>query len=615
MKIAIIGAGPRGLSVAERVIEWARLKEEDIQLTMFDPYGVGGKVWRENQPLSLLMNSVTSQVTLFTDTSFTGEGPIVAGPNLYEWTKEFGFQFIQQHHPSNRLSLLKECQELGPNDHCSRVMYGLYQKWFFERLQTRLTNQTSITFFSDNVTAVKRNQEKYYVYTKSVEFTADQVIMALGHQENQLTDFEQGLADYAGEHRLFYSSPKNAADALPALKSIPEQQPVIIRGLGLAFFDYLTLLTTERGGVYETKAGKYHYQASGKEPLIIAGSGRGFPYHPRGLNQKEYGVQYVPAFLTPNYLKKARQQGRISPDEFFGLLKKEVELAYYLALIDENYPSIEKTKFKQRFIKEKGSTEAVLAFSIEEASLFDWAFIEHPEEQQAAGEGFRSYLLDYLTWDITEAQKGNQTGPITTAFDSLKDLRDQVRFIMDEELLMAVEYKQWLWEWFTPLSAFLSIGPPVERIMELKALIEAGIVIILGPDMRIEMKEGQFITYSEGQKANQYSSHFIIEARIPKTNNRKSLNPLTQQLLADELVGLHQLEIAKDVSFETGSLSVDPWNNQLISPSGEKVAGVFSYGIPTEGVHWLTAATARPGVDAWNLREADRIAATIFMEE
>lgn len=50
MKIAIVGAGPRGLSAAERVIEWARKTEINVQLTLFDPYGPGGKIWRAEQP-------------------------------------------------------------------------------------------------------------------------------------------------------------------------------------------------------------------------------------------------------------------------------------------------------------------------------------------------------------------------------------------------------------------------------------------------------------------------------------------------------------------------------------------------------------------------------------
>ena len=60
MKIAIVGAGPRGLSAAERVIEWARKTEINVQLTLFDPYGPGGKIWRAEQPNYLLMNTVIS---------------------------------------------------------------------------------------------------------------------------------------------------------------------------------------------------------------------------------------------------------------------------------------------------------------------------------------------------------------------------------------------------------------------------------------------------------------------------------------------------------------------------------------------------------------------------
>lgn len=80
MKIAIVGAGPRGLSAAERVIEWARKTEINVQLTLFDPYGPGGKIWRAEQPNYLLMNTVISQVTLFTDESFSGEGPLSRAP-------------------------------------------------------------------------------------------------------------------------------------------------------------------------------------------------------------------------------------------------------------------------------------------------------------------------------------------------------------------------------------------------------------------------------------------------------------------------------------------------------------------------------------------------------
>ena len=49
---------------------------------------------------------------------------------LYEWTQTEAAQYIQQQQPYNYLELLKECHRLGPNDHCSRAFYGMYQNGF-----------------------------------------------------------------------------------------------------------------------------------------------------------------------------------------------------------------------------------------------------------------------------------------------------------------------------------------------------------------------------------------------------------------------------------------------------------------------------------------------------
>ena len=88
MNIAIIGAGPRGLSLCERLIAQASINQQSLSLTLIDPYPPGGAIWQTNQPQSLLLNSVTSQVTLFTDETLETGGPINPGPSLYEWQKK-----------------------------------------------------------------------------------------------------------------------------------------------------------------------------------------------------------------------------------------------------------------------------------------------------------------------------------------------------------------------------------------------------------------------------------------------------------------------------------------------------------------------------------------------
>lgn len=186
--------------------------------------------------------------------------------------------------------------------------------------------------------------------------------------------------------------------------------------------------------------------------------------------------------------------------------------------------------------------------------------------------------------------------------------------MQDHELFSTDDYKRWLWEWFTPLNSFLSIGPPLERIAELKALIKAGVVTLLEPGMEVETENGWFVGYSRKDPNLKFETHFLIEARLPKTRNQFSLNPLVQQLLRDEIASLHQMKLASGKLYQTGALSVERKTNQIQSKSGKLIKGLYCYGIPTEGVHWLTAATSRPGTDPWNLREADLIARRIFEE-
>src|SRR5687767_4787604 len=70
--IAVVGVGPRGTSVLERLCASAPELTPDTALTihLVDPAPPGpGRVWRTDQSAELLMNTVASQVTLFTDDS------------------------------------------------------------------------------------------------------------------------------------------------------------------------------------------------------------------------------------------------------------------------------------------------------------------------------------------------------------------------------------------------------------------------------------------------------------------------------------------------------------------------------------------------------------------
>ncbi len=93
LDVCVIGVGPRGLSVLERLCANARRFPALGALTVHvvDPHVPGpGQVWRTDQSRHLLMNTVACQVTVFTDDSVDMAGPLAPGPSLYEWARAIG---------------------------------------------------------------------------------------------------------------------------------------------------------------------------------------------------------------------------------------------------------------------------------------------------------------------------------------------------------------------------------------------------------------------------------------------------------------------------------------------------------------------------------------------
>ena len=115
-QICVVGVGPRGLCLAERICANADAIPGDIVLHLVDPFaGRGGRVWHTGQPPSLLMNTIASQVTVFTDETVVCDGPIRPGPSLYEWARTL--------EPSGGwpAAVLAEAARLGPDSYSKTV--------------------------------------------------------------------------------------------------------------------------------------------------------------------------------------------------------------------------------------------------------------------------------------------------------------------------------------------------------------------------------------------------------------------------------------------------------------------------------------------------------------
>lgn len=158
------------------------------------------------------------------------------------------------------------------------------------------------------------------------------------------------------------------------------------------------------------------------------------------------------------------------------------------------------------------------------------------------------------------------------------------------------------------MNAFLSIGPPVERVEELLALIEAGIVTIAGPDFAVDPDlSGSFSAYSPLIVDSRRSAKVLIEARLPENRAWTTADPLVEHLLDAGIAREHVLS-QDHMQHRTGSIDITGRPYQVIDRAGRAQPGMYAFGVPTEGVHWATAAGVRPGVGSVILNDADSIA-------
>ncbi|MFJ8982970.1 FAD/NAD(P)-binding protein [Streptomyces sp. NPDC102282] len=625
--VCIVGVGPRGLSVLERLCANARTvpdQESTIHVHLVDPFPPGaGQVWRTRQSHHLLMNTVACQITVFTDPSVALEGPYESGPSLYEWAVA-----RSEEGPDGGLDdeTLAEARDLGPDTYPTRAFYGHYLRWAFAAVVagappalTVTVHPTRAVALDDEAAAEGTSGPRQVVRLEdgTVLGGLDAVVLAQGHVPALDPPEVDELAGRARAKGLTYFPPSNPADT--DLRSIAPREPVLLRGLGLNFFDYMALLTTGRGGTFVRSGSLLVYRPSGNEPRLYAGSRRGIPYHARGENEKGAHGRHMPLLLTPERIAELRSPSADGPgadfrEEVWPLVAKEVETVYYRTLLEARGRHADARAFAGRWIHEpwRGTAEEGLLeeYGIGEKDRWSWELIARPQGDRrfVCPDDFRAWLLELLQRDAAEARAGNVSGPLKAALDVMRDLRNEIRLVVDHAGLHGDSHRDDLDRWYTPLNAFLSIGPPTRRIEEMAALLEAGVLTVLGPGLRVDVAEGGFAGHSPAVPGSEIRTSVLIEARLPDITLTRTADPLLRYLLATGACRTHRIATRGGGSYESDGLAVSGRPYHLLDREGRPHPRRFAFGVPTEAVHWVTAAGIRPGVNSVTLTDADAIA-------
>lgn len=602
--VAVVGSGPRGLAVLERLA--VRLAEQPrggpVLLCLLDSVAVGsGRVWRTDQPAWSLMNTVADEVTMFSGPADEGVPRAGAGPTLAQW-----WQQTDPEYP-------------GPNSFAPRPTYGRYLEFTLDAIEASLPARVRLRRIRAEVREMVKSAETYTLtLAHGEQVSANRVVLATGHALPELAGPRRRLAEFAAARpRLAYLHGNSSSD-LP-LDAIAPGAGVGVIGLGLSFYDVMVSLSIGRGGRFVADGNGLRYLPSGREPRLIAGSRSGVPMPARGRNQKEAEHSHSPRVFTMELVLSLRSKGKVDfREQLLPWLLAEAELVYYQATLTARFGDDVAARFGRsavEAIEQAGRPHPALLqvaarFGLGSLPRLDLESMARPFAGQefACRAEFDAAVTEVLGEDLRQAELGNVGSPLKAALDVFRDVRGVLRAAVDFGGLTARSHEEDFLGWFCPIMSLLTVGPPLLRSRQALALMNAGMLRVIGPDAwyDIDPARGRFVVGSSRVRGAEVAVDVIVDARVHSPDLRRDQSPLISSLReAGVLTGF-----ANEGRFETGGVAVSESPFHPIGADGRVDTGVHVLGIPTEYTRWFTqVGSGRPGRWSEFTRDADAIAA------
>lgn len=612
--IAIIGGGPRGLAVAERLgIELSRTaRSSAVRVLLIDDHEPGsGRIWRRTQSDSFLMNTVAGQVTMYSGPRDEGGSRPGHGPSLYEWMRD---------RPE------ADCVPVEPNTYASRRRYGEYLCDVLHALRQGYPLPHILLPMHGMVCDVLPMQDGRY----SLEFSdarpaiiADALVIATGHARALSVGSEILWQQHCQRSsRCDFRFGDSAADL--GLEDVDSSATVGIIGMGLGFHDVLAVLTSGRGGRFEAGQDGLVYLPSGLEPRIVAGSRSGLPIPARGRNQKTSAATGEPAFFNHGAVEAMRALAQASRgqhslsfrEHLEPLIVAEVEHVYYAAWVRRRFGAAAAERFMRNHARDRNPHLKIPPSLLHTHGIADAPGINLSDLARPFGdtvfanpEDFRHTWRSYLSQDLQEAMIGNVDSPVKAALDVLRDMRDTLRSTVEFDGLDEDSLARAFRAEFSPLCGLLAAGPPVQRIDQLLALEAVGVLSVVGPEMEVNLDVARdcFDMRSPRVPGQQYAVTRLIDSRIPFPGLVQSRNPLLKAMMQRGLVRPYRHPHRKGLC--EGGIDLLPHSFEVVYADGRANPRIFAIGIPTEVPRWFTqVGSATPGTKSRFTLDAQAVA-------
>lgn len=614
MSVAIIGAGPRGISVLERLL--SRISQRPstaVTIHLIDPFEPGpGRVWQVEQSPLYLMNTPA-----YFPTAVPADGGYNGTASFAQWRTE-------------------ALPDMHDTAYPTRAQYGAYLRATYAQLTAALPDGVQVLWhraLAESVRPLTKQPTKQPGYSVSLgsagpSLVVDAVVLALGHVPAQLTQEQQTFQVAAASNGLQYYPPAVPVDV--TWDAVPDGDAVLIRGLGLNFFDIFAQLTVGRGGRFTETEGaagaalKYH--PSGREPHLLITSRRGVPYRAKSQIDQYYAPAAHIAWLQ-RFLDETG--GEVSfAEDVRPQIERDVATAYYRTLVmnersprslavAEALPRLEPAWVKveqafgnpAEFAAALGSFEALLP----EAERFNLAALSWPLEGQdfSTSDELTAAILQHLDADYAAALRG-EADPWKMVVAVLNRSRAVVKDLVNDGRFDEASWPGQIRSSFEPLVELLASGPPAHRIAELAAAVRAGVVEFVGPEPEVRVTDEGFAMRSPRVHDDAARARTLIEAMVPGNHLARTDSALIRQLLDD---GLARARWPEERGKGSG-FDVAPGSLEALNGAGEPSVGLYVLGLQLSSWRWGTAIAAEASPEYASgtqaLRDADAIAAHIL---
>ncbi len=254
-RIAVIGAGPKGLYCLERLADELHRSGDDLELEVHifepHPYPGAGPVYDPTQPDYLRMNFANGKIDMWSRDSDLTDEQAPSGPTFVDYLAGRGLAASEA-------------------DYAPRRLVGTYLYEGFGWIVDSLRAVASVSLHHEAVHSIESQGGSFEVNTAVQSLVCDEVLLATGHG-SRTSPISAGISPYPVDQ------PGGVGDIAPG-------STVAVRGMGLTAIDVALALTEGRGGrfVSTSMPGKLRYELSGLEAsAILPHSRTGRPMVPK----------------------------------------------------------------------------------------------------------------------------------------------------------------------------------------------------------------------------------------------------------------------------------------------------------------------------------------------